>query len=486
MTTPEKITDILRDLYTLDPEFKKHEQKLTTIISQLLASKPEVTVDAAFADTLRRKLTAQITVMEHAEVRQKGSWSRRLNYALGSLALISLVATIVIYKNNGLPQSFNSAFSAVNKGTTITATTPEAFGSLANMSAGGKGGGGTAANSSEAAPIPQAAPKDTKIAAPGTFPAIVEYTYEYKGEKLKLTETELPVYKRSNNNYPEVQKSLLSRLNLKNFGFNNFTNPQMETLSFHDDRDFGYTATIDFTNGTLSLNQNWARWPNDYLVCNYNPECLQQHYRTTSLTEGEILDIANNFFKDQGISLSEYGSPEIQSDWGQIQKSLANDPSLVPPYVSVVYPRKIKGETVRDEGGNPSGVVVNISIWQKRVGGVYDYGSLRLEESKYQAETDFNRIIQAATSSSYTGPSEPNTEKVTVTLGTPTKGLIKSWLQKPNEPIGNEVYSPALLFPVLNGNTTQPYYSKYVVVPLIKEILDGQSQRPQINIMEKQ
>lgn len=485
MITQEKIQDILRDLYALDPEFEKHERKLTTLITQLLASKPEVTVDAAFANTLRRKLAAQTTLMENSKTEQKGSWARRLNYALGSLALVAIICTTVLYKNNGLPQSFESALSMVDKGTTITSTTPGAFGSLANMSAGGKGGGGDAANSSEMAAAPQAAPIDTKIAAPGTLPTIVEYTYEYAGEKLKLTETELSVYKRSQNNYPELQKSLLSRLNLKSFGFSNFTNPQMENLTFHDDKEFGYTATIDFMNGSLSLNQNWYRWPNDYLTCSYNPECIKQHYSSTTINEQEVLDIANDFFKEQGISLKEYGAPEIQSDWAQIQKSLATDPSSVPPYVSVVYPRKINGETVRDEGGNPNGVVVNVSLWQKRVGGVYDYGSLRLEESKYQAETDFDRIVRTATSNSYTGPNEPNTKKVTVTLGTPTKGLIRSWLQKPNEQIGNEVYSPALLFPVMSSDTAETYYSKYVVVPLVKEILDSRNQQPPIDIMEK-
>jgi len=57
-------------------------------------------------------------------------------------------------------------------------------------------------------------------------------------------------------------------------------------------------------------------------------------------------------------------------------------------------------------------------------------------------------------------------------------------LQKPNEQTGNEVYAPALLFPATSSDPAHPY-NKYVVVPLVKEILDSQSQQPPIGIMEK-
>lgn len=479
MTTPEKIQDILRDLYALDPDFKKHEQKLVTIITQLVASRPEVTVDEAFAHTLRQRLAAQATIQQPAHMpSHRFSW---LTTTFATLAIIGLVTTTVVYKQKTNLSSFESAVSQIDGKTSIVSTKPQAFGSLATVTAGGKGGGGTEGSASAAAAAPQAT--DGKMIAPSSMPVMVQYTFVYKGGQIELKDNSASVYLRSRNAFPELQKSLLSRLNLKSFGFTNFTNPQMETVSFHDDRDFGYTATIDFLNGSITLNQNWQRWPNDYTECNYNSECLKQHYAANPVSDADLVSIANNFFKDQGISLAEYGDPEMQAGWDQIKANLTTDPNSAPPYASVVYPRKIKGETVLDEAGNPAGLVVNISLWHKRVAGVFDYGPLRLEESKYDTVTDFKRLVAVAEGNSYTGDM-PGSTKVTVTLGTPVHGLVRSWLQKPNEQTGNEVYSPALLFPATSSDPAHPY-NKYVVVPLVKEILDSQSQQPPIGIMEK-
>lgn len=487
MNIQEKVHEILRDLYTLDPAFKKHETRLIQIISQLLATKPEVTVDAAFADNLRKKLAA------HAETETattpKRTWAYRLNFALGAIALVAIVASSVLYRQANAPSNYESAIARINQANTITNTTPRAFGSLTNLNAGGIGGGGTGGAGREAMSAAPEQPVDTKVIAPDTMPPIVQYSFVYKGEKIELTNNELPVYKRIKNAYPELQQSLLSRLNLKNFGFNNFSNPQMESVAFHDDKEFGYTATIDFISGSLSLSQNWTRWPNDYVECNYNQDCIKQRHGTTAPSDQEIIDIANNFFKEQNISLAEYGAPEVQEGWRQMfESSRDTDAMFMPEMVSVVYPRKIKNETVRDEGGNAAGIVVNVSLWQKRVAGLFDYGPLRLEESAYTMETDADRILKFATSQGYTGGDMPNSTKATVELGTPTLGLVRSWLQGPNDISGNEVYTPALIFPATSKDAKHPYYSKYVVVPLAKEILDDrekQQQQPPITIMEK-
>ena len=43
------INNILKELYSLDPELKKHEQDLVIIINKLLKSRPDTKFDEKFA-----------------------------------------------------------------------------------------------------------------------------------------------------------------------------------------------------------------------------------------------------------------------------------------------------------------------------------------------------------------------------------------------------------------------------------------------------
>ena len=51
-----QIEQMLKDLYSYDPEFMKHEEKLKNILSELLKVKPETKFDPSFAEDLRKIL----------------------------------------------------------------------------------------------------------------------------------------------------------------------------------------------------------------------------------------------------------------------------------------------------------------------------------------------------------------------------------------------------------------------------------------------
>ncbi len=52
----QKINTILDDLYHIDPNFKKHEKQLRTIVMDLISSKPDTHFDTKFALKLREEL----------------------------------------------------------------------------------------------------------------------------------------------------------------------------------------------------------------------------------------------------------------------------------------------------------------------------------------------------------------------------------------------------------------------------------------------
>lgn len=58
----DKIEQILQELFEFEPELKAHEPQVRSAISAMLASKPEIKIDPAFA----KKLKAQLLSLEPA------------------------------------------------------------------------------------------------------------------------------------------------------------------------------------------------------------------------------------------------------------------------------------------------------------------------------------------------------------------------------------------------------------------------------------
>ena len=73
----------------------------------------------------------------------------------------------------------------------------------------------------------------------------------------------------------------------------------------------------------------------------------------------------------------------------------------------------------------------------------------------------------------------PNTtmEEVTIRLAAPERGYVRIYQTKGNSQ--EEVYVPALIFPVTAIENAPSYYDrKNVVVPLAKELVEGSSDAP--------
>jgi Ca-activated chloride channel homolog len=86
----EIISDILNDLYELDPELKKEEDHLKKIINRLLSSQPRVEINEDFKTDLKKRLLKEIN-----KKHKKSSWFSipKLSTAAG---IFSLIFTVII------------------------------------------------------------------------------------------------------------------------------------------------------------------------------------------------------------------------------------------------------------------------------------------------------------------------------------------------------------------------------------------------------
>jgi hypothetical protein len=95
----------------------------------------------------------------------------------------------------------------------------------------------------------------------------------------------------------------------------------------------------------------------------------------------------------------------------------------------------------------------------------------RYESAQYVAEQDAARITKLAEQGGMYGFwGEPAPDARVINLGTPTRVLMQHYLYVNGS--NEELYVPALVFPVLNAPTDM-YIQSHVIVPLVKEILDN-------------
>jgi hypothetical protein len=57
-----RIDNILRDLYTLEPSLRERELEIITLIEDMLASKPTISIDDGFRQSLRKHISNAIQI----------------------------------------------------------------------------------------------------------------------------------------------------------------------------------------------------------------------------------------------------------------------------------------------------------------------------------------------------------------------------------------------------------------------------------------
>lgn len=466
------LQSILEDLYALDPSFREHEKELTLLLSELIRNKPDVELDERFVRELRanllRESTQETTVQSSISsfISQLFFMKKMLIPVGGLVAVLALGS--VIYLNNPARLAFTDETTSLVALPQYTTLENGAFGDLGLGAAGAQNptrsatqpGGGFGG---DAAAIGMGSSESAKMIMPAMM-----YRYRYVGDQLPVPESALTVYRRVKglSGGDSVLRSIQG-VGKDLFNIGSLTNAQVQSLIINQNVQNGYMTTFDFADGRISVNPN-NTWYGE--VREYQP-----------LTFGEVpadnvvIGLANSFLKNYGIDSSKYGAPVVDNRWreGYAAAEKEGQTPWVPDAVTVTYPVLVDGEMIYEIGGEPYGLRVNVDVRRSKVQSIWNLTSERYERSEYNTEQDTARILTVAENGGMYGGwyyDEKNTTELT--LGTPSIVYIIQYRYDQAKNTSEELFVPAYRFPVTNAPTDQAYMSRYVDVPLVKNILD--------------
>jgi hypothetical protein len=450
---------------------------------ELKDARPETRFDARFEADLKRRFLAGLPAGRPSRISSFFEIMKKTTYLIPAGAALVLLLALALNANvttTGLPSREASSTAGVS----IEPLDGNAFGLLALSTAvssprpesGGGSGIGLRQDSVAAPTAPLglgAAGGDAKMIAPDSWPGAINYRYVYNGGAIDGLDSSLAVLKRVKGSAVGVRD--LGGLTTDLLDLSRLSDLKAGSYALFEDREFGYAIYVDLNEGTVSINQNWAKWPHPELACR-DEACFQQ-YRLKAEdvpADDAVIAIADAFLADYGIDKTGLGAPVVRSEW-RIAYAQATDKSFVyiPDSVNVVYPQMVEGRAVVDEGG-PSGLYVGVNVRQRRVDNVYGLTTQRYQSSFYDAETDEKRILGIVERGGVWGYMMEGAKTVEVEVGQPERVWTRSWLP---DAAGNgqELLVPALRFPILNKPANEPYFRDSIVVPLIKDVLDQNS-----------
>lgn len=493
----QKIKNILDDLYRVDASLKKHETEIIKIINEYMQAKPATKFDEKFALKLRQVILERITGVKTKKERARPSalfpsgfdWLNRFAYVLGGmaigLAIILPLVTVINKSNKNLAKSLNAPL--ISGG--VKKLNQEAFGKISLNSSDSAAldsttRGGSSGAVAAAQGLGGGSSESAKMMAPGVGgglmpPRPVNYQYVYKGAEFTQDQSSLDVYKRVKGEFGS--KGIAQYITGLNYDLINLAkfrtaDTNLGNLTLTEDREFGYVVSLDMLNNTISVYANWNKWPRPDKDC--SDEACFNSFRLKYediQSDDKIIAIANNFLKDYGVKMDNYGEPQVQNYWRQ-EYERAPDKTLVyiPDEMTVIYPLLINGEPVYDESGNPTGLTVGVNIRYNKGASISQIIPQNFVSSAYTAETDVSKILELAKKGGLYGEYQTDNsgEAVEIDLDTPKQVLMRYYAYDLNTGESNELYAPALIFPIANATSTTLYYRQNIIVPLVQEIIN--------------
>ncbi|MBX4211176.1 MAG: hypothetical protein KW806_00025 [Candidatus Yanofskybacteria bacterium] len=306
---------------------------------------------------------------------------------------------------------------------------------------------------------------------PGTY---FVYKYVYKGTPITLPDKNVNVLRRVKGTGAIASLgNLVNQLGLGLVNISSFGTLKPQSISLMQENSDGYNVFVDLIEGMISIQRQYGV---DYYLSSKQP--IQPIKITDMPADSVIIDIAKSFLSEHGISTADYGAPEVQNDWRiQYERMSAADRTqfYIPESVSVVFPQLIDGETVYEEGGATTGLMVPINVRNHRADGVWNLSSQKYEGSSYTAVTDVNKVMAAVEKGNFRNYPQPelsgNAVVKEIEVGTPIKGYVRIWNYDGGK--NNELLVPSLMFPVTKIPADELYFwQRYVVIPLAQELLD--------------
>jgi hypothetical protein len=315
----------------------------------------------------------------------------------------------------------------------------------------------------------------------------IEYNYIYVGEDFNLLPEEVDVYRRVDLDLSRQFANLFSDKKISFFDLRKFRNININNLTINEDREYGYSIYLGLKDGQFSLYKNWEKWPNiDKLCRGYNYECYQSYSLTINdvLSDEDIIGLSDDFLREYGISLDNYGAGEVQKYWMR-DYILSEDKAsfYMPESIMVTYPLLINGLEVYEESGEKVGLNVEVDMREKRVAGVHNLFYQHYESSAYNSENDKENILKMVENGGiystydYYGDS-PITKTIDIQIGTPAIKMVRVWNYDEMTMRGYEIYVPAYVFPVISESEPSYFYRKNIVIPAVKDFFNNNRAYP--------
>lgn len=485
----KKLEKILNDLYKLDSSLSQYEKEIINIIEECMKAKPDTKFNKDFVLELRQRLMEKIEIDKQEEKNTLPRIKFDFNFIFAGAGLTVVLIMIIslpfllksrgynglnklavneeINMDNGIKHMSDSAFGKILSSPNNTGSS---FGSLRESAALGMGGGGSA---------PMAA-NDASISSSKIAPEYINYKYVYKGEDFSIDRDRMNVYKKGRDSSGgKIMANYLSNLKFNLINLKMFNDASMQNLTLTQDREFGYMVSINFQDTSIDISSNWNEWPHPETKCR-DEACYQANrLKMEDVPDDEkILKIAGQFIKDYSIDISHYGQPIVQNGWKKSYEQFEDKNNFwVPEEMTVIYPLIIDEQNVYDEGGSPTGLFVGVNIRYNRVATVRPIAPYNYESSSYEMITDKDKIIELAENGGiYPAYRVENSSKtIEIELGTPKLGLTNFWNYNQDTGAGDQLYMPAMIFPVQKAGDEggrNIFYQDYIAIPLAKEIVD--------------
>jgi hypothetical protein len=476
------LQSFLTDLYAIDPSLKTHEAEIIPLVEKLLASDPAQEPDTEFVKRLRMELQDRGTALSGSPA--SSGWQKWLFAAGGAVtAAVIIPVAFIAYQQNGA-QKFTASDDTPLFTYNISNTGKEAFGPLTSMTEGqsamnGRGGGvGVAATPSQA-PMADGATNEMMIAAPDAkmiapYP-MFRYEYVYNGEIKDLKPT-VSVYKRDPSAASIPLSAIGSSLNLGSIDIGSFGNMNLDSVTFSQNKPYGYQITANLRDSSVYLDAQWDQWPMSR--CQTDACWQAERVKLSDVpSEDDLLEIANAFVQDHNIDVTHYGTPSVDMLWKRdYDRAPDKSQAWIPDQIRVLYPLVIEDTNVADQGGAPFGISVSVHVKLRKVMNVYGIMSRNYLKSQYDGVTDAQQIkdyLGNVDNYGWMPEVGSDVKTATVTLGEPVLGY--SVYYKYDQLVTDELLVPSLIFPVTEvKGGDQYFYRNTVVVPLAAEMLKEQ------------
>lgn len=377
--------------------------------------------------------------------------TKKLYYGFGSLVLVGIIAWVAFSKN---PTVYHPASSTVPL---ITPTTAVAFGDFSTGSIQGKMSTPTTDSATGAGGTAGLAIRPT-IAGSGTI-------FRYAGQLPDLPN--LPVLRRD----PVIDRTAFVASLEQTMGaiihLKQFTDLRGQMVTLTERTADGYTVTIDFTRGSVSLYKQAAATDLKMLSATAGGTNAPA---AKAITDDQVISVARQFLGDHGVSLDHTLTPVVTDLGGPI--AAVPETTKAVPVVSyakmVTFPWTINDTPVIDQSGAPYGLTVTVQTSDSTVTAVENIVDWHFTGSDYPLVSDTAKVLDVAKRGGLYG-SLPTTVTDTIDLATPSMAYMISSYQLASD--GLDYFIPAWRFGIGHVPTGVQLYQNAVVVPLVETLL---------------